>query len=142
MSDQAQPLSGPATVEPALGEVPAGRDEENIVQTGYPAMVTTTGSALITGAQSQSQSVPGTVSLTWQVGRLICLHTSWISALRSSAWSSHRQLEFPVLLMVPVEPGLSRERQAPHWNIIQYTTFTTTTTTTTTTTYPVVIRLK
>ena len=29
---QAQPLRGPPAVEPALGEVPAGRDEENIVQ--------------------------------------------------------------------------------------------------------------
>ena len=34
VGDQAQPLGGPATVDPALGEVPAGGDQEDVVQVG------------------------------------------------------------------------------------------------------------
>ena len=37
VSHQAQPLRGPATVEPALGEVPAGGDEQHVVQAGNPS---------------------------------------------------------------------------------------------------------
>ena len=88
---QAQPLRGPAAVEPALGEVPAGGDEQDVLQAGQaPAAV----SPLLT---DQSGQAPAQSQLTLQVGRLICLQTSWISAVLSSVCSSHKQLE----LLVP-----------------------------------------
>ena len=87
VSDQAQPLRCPAAVEPALGEVPAGGDEEDILQAGQgPAAV----SPLLTDQSGQTGAQP---ELTLQVGRLICLQTSWISAVLSSVCSSHKQLE-------------------------------------------------
>ena len=87
VSHQAQPLRGPATVEPALGEVPAGGDEEDILQAGQPPAAV---SPLITEQSGQAAAQP---ELTLQVGRWICLQTSWISAVLSSVWSSHKQLE-------------------------------------------------
>ena len=92
VSDEAQPLSGPAAVEPALSQVPARRDEENIVQAGCPSL-STAGSALVTGGQSGPWLL--SLRLTLQAGRLMWRHTSWISAVLSAASSSQRQLEFP-----------------------------------------------
>ena len=53
VSDEAQPLRGPATVQPALGEVPAGRDEEDVVQAGNSSAAV---SPLLTDSVSSSQS--------------------------------------------------------------------------------------
>ena len=56
VSDETQPLRGPAAVKPALSQVPARGDEKNIVQAGCPSLSTalTAGSALITGGQTGS----------------------------------------------------------------------------------------
>ena len=52
VSDQAESLRGPATVQPALGEVPAGRDEEDVVQAGNSSAAV---SPLLTDSVSSSQ---------------------------------------------------------------------------------------
>ena len=54
VSHQAEPLRGPPAVEPALSEVPAGRDEENIVQAWHSS---TAGPALLTGCSVLTWSV-------------------------------------------------------------------------------------
>ena len=104
VSDQTESLRGSATVDPALGEVPAGGDEEDIVQVGKSSSPV---SPLRRDQRDYYQYL-----LTLQLGRLICLQTSCISAV-VSVWSSQTQLEFPELVMVPRLPGLSLDRQEP-----------------------------
>ena len=96
VSHQAESLRGRAAVQPALSQVPAGRDEENIVQAWYFSTPgSSAGSALLTGWSVSPVSPVSSLSLTLQVGRMMCLQTNCISAVLSSACSSHRQLEFP-----------------------------------------------
>ena len=104
MSHQAESLRSPAAVDPTLGEVPAGGDEQHVVQAGNPSSGV---SPLLTDKTDDSQW-----PLTLQLGRLICLQTSSISAV-VSVWRSHTQLELPELWMVPRLPGLSLDRQEP-----------------------------
>ena len=54
VSHQAESLRGRAAVQPALSQVPAGRDEENIVQAWHSS---TAGPALLTGCSVLTWSV-------------------------------------------------------------------------------------